>query len=116
MANLTSQQIQSLNLGIIPLDARAVLIINAALEWIKENTTIDTDDIENLPSCAKLFLIKYTEISNMRTGVTSESIEGLSQSFASGNQTNLIWDIANDLLGSYVISGVRFVAANPRYR
>ncbi len=116
MANLTSEQIQNLNLGIAPLDARAVLQVNAALEWLAENTTIDTADLENLPSCAKLFMIKYTEISNMRTGVTSESIEGLSQSFGNGNQTNLIWDTASDLLGAYIKSRIRFVTAERKWK
>lgn len=116
MANLTSEQIQNLNLGIAPLDARTVVTINAALEFMEENTTINVNDLENLPSCAKLFMMKYAEISNMRTGVVSESIEGLSQSFASGSQTNLIWDVANDLLGSHMKSRVRFVTAERKWK
>lgn len=113
---LTSQQIQNLNLGIIPLDDRAVLHVNAALEWLAENTTINTEDVENLPFRAKLFMSKYTEIFSIRAGVTSESIEGLSQSFASGNQTNLIWDMANDLLAADLKSRIRFVPAQQRYK
>ena len=118
MVNLTSQQIKSLNLGISPIDDRAVLQVNAALEFIEENTTIEVvEDVASLPSCVKLFIVKYIEISNMRTGVTSESIEGLSQSFASGgNSTSLIWDIAYDLLGAYVKSPVRFVCAERKWK
>lgn len=115
MANLTSEQIQNLNLGIIPLDSRAVVTVNAALEWLAENTTIETEDLENLPSCAKLFMIKYAEISNVRTGVQSESIEGLSQSFSQSSNENLLWDTANALLSGYLKSRVRFVSAQQKF-
>ena len=112
---MTAEQIANLNLGIDTSDARAVLTVNAAIEWLTENTTIDTKDLEHLPSCAKLFMIKYIEIANMQSGVTSESIEGLSQSFRSGSHTNLIWDTASDLLGAYLKSQIRFVAAERKW-
>lgn len=115
MANLTSEQITNLNLGISPLDARAVLICNAALEWLAENTTIDTKDLDNLPSCAKLFMLKYNELSNIRTGVQSESIEGLSQTFSQSSNEEMLWDTANALLGGYLKSRVRFVTAQRKW-
>ena len=115
MANLTPTQIQSLNLG-ITVDDRAALFINAALEFIEDNTTIDISDIENIPSRVKLFVLKYLEITNMRVGVTSESIEGLSQSFGDGNQLALIWDIANELLANDMKSRIRFVAAERKWK
>lgn len=113
---MTAEQIASLELGVDTSDARTVLTINAALEWIAENTTIDVEDLESLPSCAKLFMIKYVEIASMQSGVTSESIEGLSQSFGSGSKTNLIWDAATDLLGGYVKSRIRFVPAERKWK
>lgn len=111
---LTAKQIASLELG-IGTDARTIITVNAALEWLDENTTIDTSKVERLPACARLFLIKYAEITSMRAGVTSESIEGLSQSFNNKDQSALIWDAAYELLGSYVKSQVRFVQAKPRW-
>lgn len=110
---LTQEQIAGLNLG-VDTDAKTVITINSALEWMKDHTTIDTDDYENLPACAKLFMIKYAEIGNMQSGVSSESIEGLSIAYGDGNKSGMIWDAAYELLGSYVKSPVRFVAAqNP---
>lgn len=110
---LTQEQIAGLNLG-VDTDAKTVITINAALEWIKDHTTIDTTDIDNLPACAKLFMIKYTEIGSMQSGVESESIEGLSLSY--GNKSGMIWDAAYELLGAYVKSPVRFVAAQDRWK
>lgn len=110
---LTQEQIAGLNLG-VDTDAKTVITINAALEWMKDHTTIDTDDYENLPACAKLFMIKYAEIGNMQSGVSSESIENLSISYGDANKSALIWDVAKDLFGERLKSPVRFVAAqNP---
>lgn len=111
---LTEKQIASLNLG-IGTDARTCITVNAAIEWLEENTTVPTSNIERLPACAKLFLIKYAEITGMRAGVTHESIEGLSQSFSDRDQSALIWDAAYELLGSYVKSQVRAIQAKPRW-
>lgn len=112
---LTAEQIASLNLG-IELDAKTVITINAALEWIQDHTTIDTTDIDKLPACAKLFMIKFAEIGSIQSGVTSESIEGLSLSYGESNKSGMIWDAAYDLLGAYVKSPVRFVAAQDRWK
>ena len=112
---LTKEQIESLGLG-ITIDDKAVLIINAAFEFIAENTTIDTTDLANLPACARLFTIKYTEISNMQIGVQSESIEGLSQTFSQTSNENMLWDTANALLGGYLKSRVRFVTAERKWK
>lgn len=112
---LTKEQIESLGLS-MAINDKAVLTINAAFEFITENTTIDTTDIENLPACARLFMVKYCEISEMRAGVVSESIEGLSQSFSNGNKTALVWDLANDLFGDKMKSCIRFVAAERKWK
>lgn len=112
---LTKEKIESLNLG-IDVDAKTEIIINSAIEWIKDNTSIDTTDIDKLPACAKLFLIKFSEISNIQSGVVSESIEGLSHSYGDSNKSGMIWDIAYELLGSYVKSPIRFVAAQDRWK
>lgn len=111
---LTVEQIAALNLG-VDTDAKSVITINAALEWIQDHTTIDTSDIDKLPACAKLFMIKFAEIGNMQSGVSSESIEGLSLSYGD-NKSGMIWDAAYELLGAYVKSPVRFVAAENRWK
>lgn len=112
---LTKEQIETLGLG-IEINDKAVLNVNAAFEFITDNTTIDTTEIENLPACARLFMVKFCEISEMRTGVVSESIEGLSQSFSSGSQTALIWDTAYDLFGDKMKSRIKFVAAERKWK
>lgn len=113
---MTAEQIAKLNLGIDTEDAKMVLTVDAALDWISTNTTIDIEDIENFPSCAKLFILKFSEITNMRAGVTSERIESLSQTFGTGNTSALIWDLANELLSGYLKSHVRFVSAARKWR
>lgn len=113
---MTSQQIESLNLDIDTSDSKAVLTAEAALEWIADNTTIDTTDIDNLPAAAKLFISKFCEVNSLQSGVASESIEGLSQSFSTGNNSTMIWDIANSLLSAYLKSRVRFVGAERKWR
>lgn len=112
---MTNAQIASLNLGISPIDERTTIIINAGLEWLERNTTIDTNDADNLPSCAKLFLIKFFDIYMLNQTVSSESISGLSQSYKSNDISSLISDAASELLGSYLISSVRFVSASNRW-
>lgn len=111
---MTSQELALLDLG-IPLNARVEIILNAGLEWIAENTTIDTKDTDNFPSCAKLFLITYHDIQQMKVGVASESIEGLSLSFNSSDRSALLWQSAEELLGNYLKGRVRFVSASRRW-
>ena len=113
---MTKEQIQSLNIGIDVDDNTAFLSANAALEWIAENTTIDTTDIEHLPYRAKLFINKFCEVNAIQSGISSESIDGLSQSFASGDNANLIMDLANSLLSSDLKSRVRFVTAERKWK
>ena len=102
-------------------NATAVLYAEAALDWMQEHTTLQFDKaeaatIEALPACAKLFVVKYTEAIKKRVGVTSQSIEGMSQSFdASENSASLIWSLANTLLGAYLKSQVRVTPARRRW-
>lgn len=113
---MTKTQIENLNLGIAPIDARAEIVINSGIDWLSENTTIDTADINNIPNCAKLFLIKFFDLQMLSVGVTSESIEGLSQSFDTSDKSALLWQIAEELLGNYLKGRVRFVPSTNRWR
>ena len=112
---LSNSKLKNMKLGISPIDDRTGMIINAGIEWLEQNTTITPADIPN-NSSAKLFLSKFYELQNMRPGVASESIEGLSQSFNTGNINDLLWQLAEELLGQYLTGGkVRFVAATRRW-
>lgn len=92
------------------------LVGNAAIEWIAAHTNIDTTDITKLSASAKLFITKFAEISKIRSGVSSQSIEGLSQSFSQSNKEALIWDNAITLLGDKLKSNVKFIPAQNRWR
>ena len=117
---ITNEQVESLKLGIAPIDDRVCLIVESAFDWIKENTTLEID-LENeealkaLPACVRLFIMRFFDVMVMTAGVQSESIEGLSQSFSSADKGVLIWQYAEELLGKWLISRVHFVAAQKRW-
>ena len=97
------------------------LIANAALEFLVNNTTltVDLNDVETvkaLPFSAKMFITKYEEVISASSVVQSESIEGLSQSFKTGNKAEILDDLLNTLLGDYLKGKVTFVAATRRWR
>lgn len=117
---MTAEQVKMLGLGIAPVDERVVLVIASGLEWIKANTTLEfdmesTEDLQALPNSVKLFLVKFFDVQMLSTGVASESIEGLSQSFT-GDKNALIWQFAYELLGKYLKSSVRAVPYANRWR
>lgn len=118
---MTAQQIENLKLGIAPIDDRTILIIESGFEWVKANTTLEfdmnnDDDLKALPSCVRLFIVQFFDIQTLSVGVTSESIEGLSQSYGTSDKNDLIWQSAKELLGDYLKSRVRFVAATRKWR
>ena len=94
---------------------------NAALEYIAKNTTlsVDLNDVETvraLPFSAKLFISKYEEIVSTSSVVASESIEGLSQSFKTGDKSAMLYDLLNTYLSDYLKGQVTFVSATRRWR
>lgn len=118
---MTKEQVESLKLGISPIDDRTILMIESGLEWVIANTTLDFDmnndeDLGALPSCVRLFISKFFDIQMLNAGVSSESIEGLSQSFDNGDKSALLWQFANELLSQYLIGNVRFVSAQNRWK
>lgn len=97
------------------------LIAYAALEFIAQNTTLtvkldDVTTLEALPYSAKLFISQYEEIVSASSVVASESIEGLSQSFKTGDKSALIWDLAESLLGGYLKGRIKFMPAQRKWR
>lgn len=117
---MTIEQVDVLRLGIAPIDNRIVLIVESGLEWLKENTTLEFDinndsELKALPASVRLFLTKFVDVNNLSVGVSSESIENLSQSFTQKSSESLIWQFAEQLLSPYLKSRVRFVAAENRW-
>lgn len=115
--------VEELTAASIPLtgnDAASVLRAEAALDWMLEHTTLEfnkanMESINALPACAKLFVGQYSDIMKRRMGVTSQSIEGLSQSFSTTDKSIEIMQIANSLLGAYLKSQVRVIPARRRW-
>ena len=118
---MTSQQVQSLKLGIAPIGERETLIIESGLEWVQQNTTLEFDinkdeDLTALPSYVRLFLIKFFDVQMLGTGISSQSIEGLSVSFDTSNKSALLWQFAEELFPPNILkSCVRFVTAQKRW-
>lgn len=117
---MTAEELHAAGIPCTAGDALATLKAEAALDWMLENTTLEfdkgsTESISALPACAKLFVVKYSEAVSLKQGVASQSIEGLSLSFNSGDQSALIWQLANTLLGAYLKSQVRVFPAKRRW-
>lgn len=111
---MTAEQIKLLGLGIAPVDDRVILVVASGLEWVKRNTTLDfnienDEDLKALPYCVRLFLVKFFDVQMLSAGVTSESIEGLSQSYDTTDKNALIWQFAQELLSEYLVSSVKAV-------
>lgn len=118
---MTATQIELLKLGISPIDDRVTLIVESGLEWVQANTSLEFDkdndeDLKALPSCVRLFLVKFFDVNMLSGGVTSESIEGLSQSYDSTDKSTLIWQFAEELLHPYLKSRVTFIPAQRKWR
>lgn len=118
---MTVEQIQLLKLGIAPVNDRTILMVESALHWVLDNTTLEFDcenneDLKALHPNVRLFVLKYFDAMSIQAGVASESISGLSQSFRTDTAGNLIWQYAEELLSEWLCSRVRFVSAKRKWR
>lgn len=117
---MTKEQAELLKLG-FSIDDTTLLVVESALQWVLDNTTLQfdinkDDDLKALPANVRLFVVKYKEAMITDVGVSSESIEGLSHSFNTGDKSNLLWDLANSLLGDCLVSPVSFVSATDSWK
>lgn len=117
---MTVEQAKTLNLGIQPIDEKTCLRIESAFNWVLENTTLKFDinnleELKVLPAQVRLFVSDYNDLMSVGNGVTSESIEGLSQSFKTDSKGAQIWELAETLLGKWLVSRVQFVPAVRRW-
>ena len=108
-------QVESLSLN-LPTDPESLLLVENALNWIEENTSVNVNrnDLSANPATVQLFMVKYVGVMQLPDGVTSESAGGLSQSFANTDKTDLLLKIASSIFGENTVTGgkVRFVSAN----
>lgn len=98
----------------------SLLYVNSALNWLADNTTLEVaeDDFEKinaLPSSAKLFLVKFCEVSGRDVSVTSETVGPMSQSFSSTGSDRLIMNLARQLLKAYLKPNVTFIPCKRRW-
>lgn len=101
-------------------DAVSVLYAESALDWILNNTTLnfdknDPEAIQALPAGAKLFVVKFMAVMMTDNTVTSESLGGMSQSFSTSSKYDLLMDLARELIGKYLKSDFKFIAAENRW-
>ena len=117
---MTVEEIKSSGIPIANVTESTVLIVESALEYVAANTNLkfdpsDIDSVKNLPSCVKLFIVKFHELLNRESGVTSESIAGMSQSFDTSDKSRLIFGLLNSLCAQYVTSQLVCVPRIGRY-
>jgi hypothetical protein len=114
---LTAKEFE--NLGLL-LPASSQLFVESGLEWLRDNTTLEFDitDIESvkaLPSSARLFLVKFSEVCSRDTGVTGESVGPMSQSFTTDSVAKQTMSFARQLLKAYLKPNVKFIPCKRRW-
>ncbi len=117
---MTAEDLKSCGIIIDGADETTVLTVESALEYVKANTNLefeltDIASIAALPSCVKLFVVKYNEIMSKDSGVTSESLGGMSQSFETGDKNTLFYNLLCGLCGQYVVSQFKCAPRIGRY-
>lgn len=117
---MTLEELKELNLP-ISIDNNNLLLVNAGIEWLQDNTTFELnpeniETIKALPSGAMLFLVKFVDVLNKDNGVISESIAGMSQSFSTDSIQKKLYDIGRQLLKRHMNSNVKFLPCLKRWR
>jgi len=115
---MTAEEFKEIDL---PVPPSSQLYVESGLEWLRENTTLefditDVESIKALPSSARLFLLKFCEICERDTGITSESVGPMSQSFTTDSVTKQTGALARQLLKAWLRSNVQFIPCQRRWR
>ncbi len=115
---MTKAALQALGL---PLQESDQLYIESGLEWLQNHTTLeftmeDVDSLENLPSAAKLFLVKFCEVAKRDVTVSSETVGPLSKSYTNTGSDRQVFSLARQLLREYLLPSVRFIPCERRWR
>lgn len=105
------------NLPIDTSNAETSIMVETALDWVEEHTTLEIDREAELPSNVKLFVIKFCDLMSQTAGVASESLGGMSQSFSTSGGTGFaLAELASQLFGSAYKGRNRFVIAKSRWK
>lgn len=112
---MTVDELKALNLPIKATEEMC-LYVEAAIEWVNHNTTLEVDkenleeSVTALPAGAKIFLCRYYDVmATGGNGIASESIGGMSQSFTADTKAALLWQLASELMGDYIKSQISSV-------
>ena len=104
----------------LPLDTsdkEVALMVEVALDWVEENTTLEFDREKELPANVKLFTVKFCDLMSQSVGVASESLGGMSQSFVSSSTSALVLrDLATQIFGKAYKGRNRFIAASRKWK
>lgn len=97
-----------------------LLYINSALNWLSDHTTLevsesDYETVASLPSGAKLFLVKFCEVSGKDISVASETVGPMAQSFSGMGSDRLVMNLARQLVRTYLKPNVRFIPCKRRW-
>ena len=116
---MTMEELSRLGLP-IPGNELNLLYVNSALDWLAGHTTLDVaggyfGKVAALPSCAKLFLVKFCEVSRRDVSVASEAVGPMSQSFSSTGSDKLVMGLARQLLKAYLKPNVQFIPCKRRW-
>lgn len=117
---MTIDELHSIKLPLNNPTEETCLYIEAGLDWLVQNTTLEIDSanmetIKALPSGARLFLVKFVDIMSTNNTIASESIGGMSQSFRETSRNDLLLDLASELLGNYIKSSFSFIPATSKW-
>lgn len=105
------------NLPLDTSDKETAIMVEVAIDWVLENTSLTFNRDEELPDNVKLFVIKYCDLMSQSVGIASESLGGMSQSFATSNRSAfLLSDLAEQIFGSAYKGRNRFIPAAKRWK
>lgn len=117
---MTIDEVYEIGIPIENLSRRGTIVVESAFEWILNHTTLEFDkkdiaQLEALPACVKLFVAKFYDIMNLPVGISSESIEGMSQSFTSQQKDDILSEYAEQLLGDSIKSSAVVIQARKKW-
>lgn len=104
----------------LPVPEQDSLYLESGLEWLQSHTTLkftmdDADSLKNLPSAAKLFLVKFCEVAKRDIMVSSETVGPLSKSYVHTGTDQQVFSLARHLLKPYLLPTVRFIPCGRRW-
>lgn len=117
---MTPKDLQEIGLSFPCATPEICLMVQAALEWVLNHTTLKFDrknlqEVKCLPPGVKLFVMKYVEVMHATAGVQHENLQNMTLIFSSKEKGELIRQYASELLGNALKSEASFFRAKNRW-